>query len=184
MPESQEKRQRTRRKQLKRQEKLKARVMRNSEKRGAAAVSGSLRYYILYRGDNEHFVDNVLWLGTLNLAAHHGWVPQSARPGEDPRSEDFARPSRLHLSANEAEGLARSVEAELVNLTDDPVEIEGELDFGEEHTAFLLDLRLDGKVVEEAEVMETRAVLSGPAKKDAKKLVSFLHGGEFGVEES
>ena len=184
MPESQEKRQRTRRKQLKRQAKLQARVMRNSQKRGAAAVSGSLRYYVLYRGDDEHFVDNVLWLGMLNLAAHHGWTPQSARPGEGPVSDDFVRPSRMHLSANEAEGLARSIEAELPNLTDTPAELGEDIEFGEEHTEFLLDLRLDGKLVEEAEILVTRMVLSGPAKKDVRKLMTFLQGGEFGVEES
>ena len=59
-----------------------------------------------------------------------------------------------------------------------------DIDFGEDHTAYLLDLRLEGKVVDEAEVVLPRAVLSGPAKKDAKKLIPFLNGGEFGVEES
>ena len=42
--------------------------------------------------------------------------------------------------------------------------IADDFDFGEDHTAYLLDLRLVAKVVDEAEVVPTRAVLRGPSK--------------------
>ena len=179
MPESHEKRQRARRKQRKRQEKLEARVARNFRKRNAGVESGGQPYYVLCRSDDEHLLDSVLWLATLNLASRHGWRPHTV---DETGALAYVRPAGLHVSANEAEGLARSMEVELPELLDDQPELSDDIEFGEEYTELLVSMRIDGKSVGDDEVEATRAVLSGPAKKDARRLVTFLHEGEFWVE--
>ena len=159
------------------------RLQRNAEKRNARSISGSDVYFVLCRNEEEHLVDQNLWFSMLNLAARHGWAPHGIPVQGPPEAGDYVRPVDLRVSPDEAEGLARSVEVELPNISDDEEQLTDDDEFGEEHTELLVSLRIDGKAIGDDDVGATRKILSGMVKKDARRLVAFLHAGGFWVEE-
>jgi len=91
-------------------------------------------YHTLRRGNAEHRIDNDLWLCVLDLAIARGWTPLEAA-----RAVAFARPVGMTVSADDARNLAKSIEADLPEVSDKQVAL-GDHAFGEEHTEALLCL--------------------------------------------
>lgn len=108
----------------------------------------------------------------LDLAAAGGWTPAL---------RTYARPAGATISGEDAENLARCIEAGLPSVDDKQLPL-GDHAFGEDHTEALLSRRVEGHEVDDDDVRAAREILSGAPKQDAERLATFLKGGAFSVD--
>lgn len=181
MPESFEKRQRERKKQRKRMEKLERRLLRSADKRFGRDGKENCIILTLSRRNAEFRIDSEVWLCSLNLAASQGWIPAQIHRVDPDSAVSYARPMGMDISDEDATNLAQALEAELPSIDEEQQEFTGH-EFGEEHTETLLALRVEGQRIAEEDVIASRELLSGGAKRHAERLASFFRGGAFAVD--
>jgi hypothetical protein len=162
VPESYEKRQRSRRKQQKRKEKQARRLQRKAEK-----ARGPL-HHTLHRKGEEHTFETDLWLAVLDLVAVAGWSP--------PEPEAFAHPAGLELSAEDAADLASSIDSLLPTISDEELPL-SDYPSGVLHTESVLARRAAGEKLELEDSAAAQELLSGPVKGEVERLMTFLKGG-------
>ena len=131
-------------------------------------------------------VDPDLWIAALEIATAHGWRPfgtlelkGTGRP--DPMGYLQSGPTRVtHEDALRlGEGLKKGLDlvpADMLPLQGGP--------FGEENTIQLLNRASKGEIPELNEVSTAIEVMSGPPRKDAESLATFMGQGEFILNHS
>jgi len=144
-------------------------------------VQGAIIHHTLRRRDVEHRIDTDVWLCVLDLAAARGWVPLETQRDEQHDSVSYPRPAGMTISAEDAQNLAQSIEAELPTIHDEQLPL-GDHAFGEDHTQALLSRRAEGIAVLDDDVRAAREILSGAPKQDAQGLAQWLRGGAFSID--
>ncbi len=179
MPESHEKRQRNRRKQLKRKEKLERRLQRKAEKRRG---DGNPLYHTLTSGGEIYTVETDVWLAVLDLALVSGWMPPEGSVPEEPaEGGTFERPAGLELTAEDAEALSKVVLGLVPLISEEELRISSNA-FGENHTRDLLERRAGGESLPNEEAIASHELLSGPPKREVERLGEFLATGAISIE--
>jgi hypothetical protein len=181
MPETHEKRQRDRRKQQKRKDKIERRQQRKNAKLFAESGGASPMYHTLRRGNDQYQVDTDLWLSVLNLTAVAGWAPPASEDPEYSYPRAYSRPHGLELTDAHAVTLAKSIEAVLPTISKEELQYTTQR-FGEEHTEELLTRRAAGERLAVEDAASAHELLGGPPKAEVERLAAFLKEGGASME--
>jgi len=179
MPDTHEKRQRNRRKQQKRKDKLE----RKRQRKQAKLDANRPLYHTLIRDKEQHRVATDLWLCVLDLAAVGEWTPPESGDPELPSSAAYARPHGLEISEEEARKLAKILDSLLPAISEEELPLSNS-PFGEAHTEELLARRAAGEKLALEDSATAQELLSGPPKKEVELLAEFLKGGAVSIEAS